>query len=827
MSVIEQSILPRWAGRLLGPVVRLLARRSLPRTRGRLEVPGLSAPVQVLRDRWGIPHVYAASATDLFFAQGFVHAQERMFEMEMARRVSSGRLAEAFGAIALGTDRLARTLGFLRLAEREWAGMDGEPRATLEAYAAGVNAFLASGGSAPGVEFDLLRFSPRPWSPVDSLAFGRFQAWHLSHSWAAELTRARLIEKIGEARASELEVPYPETQPCILAGGIDPARLTLSDAMRAGLANPHTVPPHAGGVGSNSWVLARQRTTSGGAILANDMHLELKIPGVWFLAHLHAADGSFHATGCSIPGMPGIIVGHNERIAWGATLGFADQQDLVVERLRPGSPPSYEWRGEWVACEVHAEAIEVKGYDRPHVEEVIVTRHGPLVGGVLPDLPRALVATGSAEGAAAPSGRAPDEGSMQGLALQSVALRSPSALGGFLALAQARDWDSFGEAVRKIASPDLNLTYADVDGNIGYRLSGEIPIRERGQGRVPVPGWSGDHEWARMIPFDEMPHALNPERGFLVTANNRIVDATYPHFLSSSWMNGYRADRITRRILETPAMGLAECRELQMDVRSLAGEELVARLAGFEASGPDARLALDLLRRWDRVLAADSAGGAVFAVLSDRLVRELIERPLGPELALDVLGVGPNPVLCPMTELMGRMNVALVHMLGDPSSSWVAEAGGREALLERCLEQTARFLRERLGADPGAWQWGSLHRVHWQHAFTRHPLLSGMFDRGPFPIGGDTDTVHQTAYLPQAPYDNLSFSPSYRQVIDLADFSRSRVIIPPGQSGHLASPHYDDLIEPWRAGDLLPMLWERVDVEAAAVDRLEIVPGAA
>jgi penicillin amidase len=798
MSRLDAPALLTALADVFAPAVRLLAARAMPRIRGEARLAGLGKRVEVRRDRWGVPHIYAETMLDALRAQGFVHAQDRLFQMELARRIAAGRLAERFGPIAVGTDRLARTLGFRRVAAREWELAEGWLRDALTAYCEGVNALMAGAGGRLGAEFKLLGFAPEPWTPLDLLTFGKFQAWHLSHSWSAEITRAKLVAKVGAERAAELEPRHPGTQPCIVESGVRAGTLSLSPAMRAGLASPFAVPPHEGGVGSNSWALGPGKTSTGGALLANDMHLELKLPSIWYLCHLVANDG-FAVTGTGIPGMPGILVGHNARIAWGATLGFCDQQDLYVERVRG---KEWEFKGAWRPMKEHREEIRVSD-GSTHVEMVLETEHGPLVGSALPG----GTITGDGEA----------------LALCSVALRPGKTVQGFLGLDRAKDWPSFCEAVRSIGSPDLNLVYADVDGNFGYHLSGEIPIRAKGDGRVPVPGWSGDHEWTGFVPGDEMPQALNPKDGFVVTANNRVAPPEFSYHLGSAWMNGYRAQRITERLRALDKVGPTECRDMQMDVHSLAGEQLVARLAAFEPKSDDARLAMRLLRAWNCELSTDSVGGAVFVVLSARLVHGVLD-PLGEELKQAVLGVGANPVINPLTEWMGKAYETLLALLDQPRSEWFAHAGGREAAIEKALVETVAVLREKCGRNPDGWQWGKMHRVYWQHAFTRNGVLSLLFDRGPYPIGGDTDTPHQTAYLPHEPYDNLSYAPSYRQIVDLAQLDRSLVMIPGGQSGHLGSPHYDDLIPLWRAGTFIPMLWSREAVERETSETLSLAP---
>lgn len=772
----------------------LLNRGARPVTAGSLKLPGLRASVEVIRDKWGVPHIYAGSYYDLFMAQGFVHAQERMWQMEVNRRMAKGQLAAAFGEIALNTDRLTRTLGFLRLAQADLEQTGEHAREALNAYAAGVNAFLER-GKLP-VEFTLTGVKPERWSPLDSLAFGRVMIFNLSNGWADELVRAQLIEKLGPERAADLEIAFPERVPATLPDGIVFNRLGLDDKLMAERGPFLGRGLDGGGHGSNGWAIAGWRSTTGKPILCNDMHLHLTTPGVWYLNHL--VGGEYDAIGVSLPGAPGVQVGHNARIAWGATLTLTDTQDLFVEKFDPSNPKRYEFKGEWHDCDVFREEITVKGRTTPHVEEVRLTRHGPVIGAFAP-------------------------GAGETIAIQSYALRPAQALAGFLAIDRARGWDDFVNAVHLISSPPLNIVYADIDGNIGYWAAGTHPVRAKGQGLVPAPGWTGEYEWAGEVPFEEMPHALNPERGYVVTCNHRIVEDDYPHYLGAQWMNGYRAQRLVSEIERKGRVSPDDCRAFQVDFHSIPGLELQARLKGFAAADPDARLALDLLLKWDGWLGADSAAGAVYQVTLSRLVQNLIAPALGPELTDKFMGgSGPHPLLTPVTEFIGHSTVTIFKMLDDPESVWVKSAGGKQKVIETSLAEAARWLKQKLGADPAGWQWGKLHTITLPHSLGIQPPLDKVFNNGPVPIGGDTDTVCQTAFMPEAPYAASAFAPSYRQVVDLGNLSGTAHIAPPGNSGALGDPHYGDLLPLWLKGDYIPASWTREMVEKEGAERLRL-----
>jgi penicillin amidase len=426
---------------------------------------------------------------------------------------------------------------------------------------------------------------------------------------------------------------------------------------------------------------------------------------------------------------------------------------------------------------------------------VIVTRHGPIISDVV-GYPQ------------------------QRLAVCSMALRPCLALSGWLKLNTAGCWDEFAEAVRLIEAPQLNVAYASVDGNIGYWVTGKVPVRAKGDGNVPAPGWTGEYEWTGEVPFEDMPHALNPKQNFVVTCNNKIVPESYPHFLGSVWMNGYRAGRIESILKSKKELSTEELGAIHLDFTCLPGQELVARLEGLENEDPDIRLALERLRAWDGRLDPESVAGALYEVTRYSLARGLFDPCLGPDLALRVMGQGFHPLLFLAHEFYGHDTVTLLRLLDQPDSWWMEKAGGRQALLERSLKQAVEWLRRELGPDPDGWQWGKIHRVTFEHSLALRKPLDLVFNRGPYPIGGDTDTPCQTAMLPGAPYDSQACSPTFRMVADMGDLSRSLAVAPPGQSGQLGSPHYDDMIEPWLKGEYHPMLWTREQVEAEAKNRL-------
>ena len=780
---------------IIAPVARSgltwLSRRRLPQIEGTLNLAGIKETVEVIRDRWGIPHIYAQDVRDLFFVQGFVHAQDRLFQMEMNRRVAQGRLSELFGEIALDTDRTVRTFGFNRLGRADWSNADGELRDIFQAYTAGVNAYLHHPIRKLPVEFTLLRHEPEEWIPEDSFAFSRVMIWQLSHAWYGELLRAQLTEAVGETHAAELEIQYPKSNPTTLPFGIEFNRLD-SENLRQKIGGPFL--NH--GKGSNSWVVSADRSASGNPVLCNDMHLQLSIPGLWYLIHLCAGD--YQVTGVSLPGLPFVMVGHNSKLAWGMTLAYTDSEDLFIEKFDPQQPNRYQFNDTWEEVEQIPEPINIKGRAEPYLEMVAVTRHGPVISGVI----------GYPE---------------QRVAVNSMSLRPNQAIQGWYQLNMAQNWDEFVRAMRLIEAPQLNVSYADVEGNIGYWVTGKVPIRAKGDGSFPAPGWTGEYEWTGEIAFEEMPHALNPEQGYLVSCNHKIIAEDYPYFLGNVWMNGYRARRIVDFIESKVKLSFEDHQALHVDFTCLPGKELISLLDGFTSTDPDVQLAQSILQAWDCNLTASSVGGTLYEVTRHYLVRNVLESGLGEEMALRIMGKGFHPLLLFTHEFYGHDTVAVLRILNNPDSWWLEQAQGRDVVLSRSLKQAVVWLREKLGQDHTGWQWGKLHGAIFPHALGLQKPLDLVFNRGPYPIGGDTDTPCQTALFAHDPYDNKAWAPSFRQIVDLGDLSRSVTITPPGQSGQLGSPHYDDLVQPWLDGEYIPQLWTREQVESHAQGKLFIV----
>ncbi|MAT98160.1 MAG: hypothetical protein CL608_13530 [Anaerolineaceae bacterium] len=776
----------------LKTIIQRWSRQRLPQLDGRLYLQELQGKVTVRRDRWGIPHIHAKNRHDLFLAQGYVHAQDRLWQMELNRRAARGTLSAVFGPLTLETDRLSRTFGFARLAHTTLEMLETQARNDLTAYTAGVNAFLASHSLLP-IEFSIVQHRPQPWELLDSIAYAHLQMWALTHGAIAELVQAQLLQQVDPQLVNDLLMTYPDNFPATLPDGIEENAQWI-DAWR-GTAVPWQNPFHGkgnldgAGRGSNGWVIAPEHTESGGAILANDMHLPMGTPSIWHFQHLHSEDG-FHVAGFTQPGLPYVMVGHNGQIAWGATLAYTDCEDLFIEKLHPENPGLYQFGAEWRPVQQIDEKIEVR-FRKPQQEIVSLTHHGPLIHHLL-------------EGAAGP------------LAFNSTALRSVATIDGFGWLNTAVNWDEFVTAASRIQAPPLNLLYADRQGNIGHWVTGQVPIRAAGDGSLPAPGYSGSHEWIGMVPFEEMPHALNPEVGIIISANNRLVPPEQnTHNLGRLWRNGYRAERIRQLLTSQPTFSTDDCRRIQLDQLSLPGLQLVALLEGVSVTHPDAKLALTLLRQWDGYLTTESIGGTVFQVLARQLAPTILAQNVSPSLLPALLGQGMSEILHPVNEFQGYLLVNLLKILANVPSPWLDSLATRNKLVEHCLVEVTAVLRQTFGDDPAEWQWGRLHQITFKHPVGMIAPFDSVFNVGSFPVGGDGNTIAQAGMRPNS-YASDAISVSSRFIIDLSAIEAAEAMLAPGQSGHLGSPHYHDLAPMWLQGDNFPVLWQADAVRAAA-----------
>jgi penicillin amidase len=778
-----------------------IVRRSFPQTDGTLQLPGLQASVDVFRDSYGVPHIYASNPHDLFMAQGYVHAQDRFWQMEFWRRIGAGRLSEILGPSALDQDRFIRTVGWYRTAQQEVELLSESELAILQAYADGVNAYIDSHRGKLGLEFTILgltgvKFDPEPWTPVNSLSWAKVMAWDLGGNRSAELVRANIIARLGLPALNELMPGYPADYPVIVSGALNEA--TLATVPEAAF-NLHAF-GFGDGLGSNNWVISGDRTESGKPILANDPHLGIQMPSIWYEAGLHCEpagpDCPYNVVGATFAGVPGVIIGHNQRVAWGVTNLGPDVQDLFIENVNPENPDQYEFRNRWEDMQIIEERIDVAGQDEPEVVRVRITRHGPIINDVIGG-----VEEGWSYG-------------WQPLALSWTALQPGTIVKSVLMLNRADSWDAFREALRYWDAPSQNFVFADVDGNIGYQAPGRIPIRAQGDGTIPVPGWSGTYEWIGYIDFDALPNSFNPEKGYIATANNAVVGPDYPYFLSADWAPGYRARRIVELIEAKDKLSVADVQDIQGDDKPLWAEDILPAILAIAPSEPEQAQALDMLRNWDGQAVRDSAPAALFEAFRGHLVRRIFEDEAGEQLLERYSFMTP-----------------LETILNQPDSHWfddirTPEVETMQQTVLLALQDAIDELNDSLGKDMSAWRWGDLHTATFENQSLGQSgigPIEAIFNRGPVEVDGTIATINNTGYSLNEPYAETTV-PSIRLIYDLQYFEQSLAMHTTGQSGHPYHPHYDDMIDPWRNIEYHTMLWTRGQVEAAAESHLTLTP---
>lgn len=802
-----------------GGVYYLVTRRPVPKKKGKVNFTGLHETVEIITDRYGVPHIYAQNEDDLYFAQGYIHAQERLWQMEFNRRIGSGRLSEIFGEIALEADRFSRRLGMHRAAAEDVSRISEHSKHILEAYAHGVNASMKRQKRKLPLEFTLLRCKPAPWTVEDSILWAKMMGWNLGGNWETEIVRAHLVALLGAERAALLETGYDPLHPLIIPPGVEYQGINL------GMLEQYEQLKQLSGFGmlgaSNNWVVDGTMTVTGSPILCNDPHLGQTAPSIWYECHLAAGD--IDVVGVSFPGTPGVVIGHNRHIAWGVTNAISDVEDLYIEKFNPQNPHQYEYQGKWEEAQVIREEIVVKGKKEPVVEEVRVTRHGPILTGI------------THPGAATKSGQNGNSGEPAELplALRWTGLEQCNILEAIHKLSLASNWEEFRDAVRDWDVPAQNIIFADDKGNIGYIMAGAIPMRAKGQALLPSPGWTGEYEWTGLIPFDELPQTYNPEQHFIVTANNRVVNDEYPHYITNEWLNGYRAQRIRDLLIGKSGKGKlasSDMAEIQSDQYALPAVEFVPHMLKISTKAPLEKAALDILRSWNKVLSPDSAGAAIYTTFLGKLEGIVFGTVFGDNETLmqSYLGIG-SVILAPQNGYASRNKPFLIRMLNTRDDSWFANTAipngphSWDTAVAAAFTAAIEELREKLGDNSARWQYGKIHKMTYSHPIGTIKPLDKVFNRGPFPIGGDIDTVNMGSTMPNNP-EVVVTVPSFRQIVNLADMKSSLSIHAPGQSGHPASKHYDDFIKPWLRVEHHPMLFDRSMIEANAEGTIRLMP---
>ncbi len=820
-----------------------VAPQSFPQIDGSIHMTGLNGTVDVYRDNMGIPHIYATTAHDLFFAEGYVHAQDRFWQMDAWRHIGSGSLSEMFGNGQVSTDAFLRTLGWEETAQQEYVLLSPDLKAILDAYTDGVNAYLKNhDGTALSLEYAVLRLlSPaykiQPWTPVNSLTWGKAMAWDLRGNMDEEIERAVLLKTLTSQQINQLFPPYPSDHPIIvnqIGNGTsassttqDVAQFQIPDATLSALQHNASLldaalGPASEGIGSNSWVVSGALTATGKPILANDPHLEIQMPSIWYQVDLHCMPKSdqcpYEVAGFSFAGVPGVIIGHNDKIAWGFTNTGPDVMDLFIEKVNPNNPNQYMQNERWVNFQTHTETINVVG-GSPVTITVRSTDHGPIISDTYGPLANTNIdnAPDFVPFKERAGVQLPDQ---YVIALEWTALKPSTPFEAVWGFNKAQNWNDFRAAAQNFHVPAQNLIYADTSGNIGYQMPGDVPIRKSGDGRFPVPGWTGQYDWTGFIPFDQLPYTFNPAEGYIVTANNQVAPNSYPYFITADWNYGFRANRIVNMIKNAPGkIDIPYIQRMQGDDYDSNAETYVPLLQQMsnQFTSNDVT-ALNLLKNWDYQAKSDSAPAAIFEAFWNHLLSNTFDDDLPKKYWPDDSSQW-NEV---MRNLAKNPNDPFWD---DKTTKNVVET--RDDIIKKSWTEAVSELEGKYGSDMSKWNWGEIHTATFQNqtlGTTGIGLIDSLFDRGPFPVSGGNNIVNATAWANVGQDYTVTDLPSMRMIVDMSNLSNSLTVHTTGESGHAYNKHYDDMTPMWAAIQYYPMLWEQQTVIQQTEGHLQMLP---
>ncbi|NJD60537.1 MAG: penicillin acylase family protein [Anaerolineae bacterium] len=823
---------------VLGAAGVYLVRRSFPTTRGEIKISGLDEAVDVYRDTYGIPNIYAQTPHDLFFAQGYVTAQDRFWQMDFWRHIGSGRLAEMFGSSEVATDTFLRTMGWARIAQQELDAMAPDELALMQAYADGVNAYLTDHqGAALSLEYAVLKllnggYTPEPWQPMHTLTWGKAMAWNLGETrMNSEVEHAVLMKSFTPGQIADLFPPYPADHPVVvnhlplgatpsgLKGTVTESQLLaqLSPAFQelsVTMAKMDTVlGPSGRGIGSNNWVISGNRTTTGLPFLANDMHLAEQMPSIWYEVGLHCKSVAeacpYNVVGYSFAGVPGVIVGHNDNIAWGFTNVGPDVLDLYIEKINPDNPNQYEVNGQWVDMTLVTDTIQVAG-SAPVEITVRSTRHGPVIWDNTEDHQKVQ----ETWGVSLPPNFA--------ISMRWTALEPANIFKAIFGYDRAQNWVEFREAASNFAVPSQNIVYADIKGNIGYQTPGNIPIRlPNHSGDYPVPGWTDEYEWQGYIPFDQLPYAYNPPEGYIVSANNYIVGPEYRYNLTAEDY-GFRAARIVQMIETAPGpIDAAYIQTMHGDDYNASAALMVPLLMTLNL--PDSHLVevRNLLSGWDFQNRMDLAAPALYNVFW----RAVLARTFHDDLPEDYWPDGGDAWF----EIMRNLTK-------DPNSAWwddrtTSTVETMDDILTQSFTEAVAEIEQLLGKNTSRWAWGDIHTVTFHNqslGVSGVGPIEAIFNRGPYKTAGGTSIVNATSWNAAEPDSSKAYQvlwlPSERLIVDLSNLTATLSTNTTGQSGHAYHANYDNQIDMWRTIQYHPMLWTQQQVEGAAKGHQVLTP---
>ncbi|MBU2514959.1 penicillin acylase family protein [bacterium] len=762
---------------------------TLPDYEGEITADGILSEVEVIRDSFGMPHIYAKNDNDAHFALGYSMAQDRLFHMDLVRRAARGRLAEILGKSLVEVDTLFRTITAGKSVEEIADQYPQEVKAAGDAFAAGFNHYLKNPGGPLPIEFTILGYQPEPWKFSDGVAVHYYMAWDLNGAFSNEMRYASVIQKLGETLAEEIFPGYPSGYPTIIPEGnatLDFLKLNNIAREKLGVE---------GGGASNNWVISGKKSTTGMPILSNDPHLGHGAPGIWYEAHL--VTPTLNVSGSFLPGIPYVVIGANEHVAWGFTNVMADDTDFYVEKINPENPDQYEFKGKWETMKIKEEVIKVKGGEDVTLK-IRLTGHGPLIDDV----------------------NTFEEPKNTSIAMHWSAYEKLEAVQAFKMMNQAASIDDMEKAVEYFKCPGQNWVYADDQGNIGYWAAVGIPLRENFTGVLPLNGWEGKEEWKGYAPTIEQPHLRNPERGWIATANNRHVGDEYPHVISHYYAMPDRFMRIQEMLTEKEKLGVEDFERMLNDFKMILAQEWVPIIQASVVQNELSSKELDALKRlghWDFVARVDSVESTIFHTFINKLVENTFKNRLGDDLYGQYLK-GSNMALN-----------ALRNMINKKGSVWfddpgTAEVESMQQVIGKSFKDGVAYLEKEMGDNINDWGWGKIHTLTIQHPFGKASKLMGFFfNIGPYPMGGSIATVNPQPYRFTKPWDGYHGA-SLRYIVDFADRKNSKRIIPAGISGNFMSPHYDDQAELWRTGKFRPFVLDRESIESDSRYVLKIQP---
>ncbi|MFQ6605822.1 MAG: penicillin acylase family protein [Fidelibacterota bacterium] len=783
-------------------VFKLYFAYDLPRYEGRLTLSGLNEPVDVLTDEFGVPHIFANNENDLFFTAGYIAARERLWQMTVVRSAARGELANLFGRDLLSSDIYLRTWRIPEIGRRGAEQMNPDILTLVQRFCDGINAWVEESADNLPPEFKILGAKPLRWEPSDVISYARLMAHDLQQSWKPEALFGAVLEYYGQEKLTELLPPYGSEKPTISQAQMPPGLMNLYSFLEQEESKiRHFTGTDGPNIGSNCFVVAGSKTTTGKPILANDPHLGFTQPAKWY--EMHMSGGRFNVSGVCLAGLPVPVLGQNDAIAWGFTNVMADDIDFFVETVDPDDPTRYQSGDEWLTFATVTETIPIKGGTDTTIT-IRSTKHGPVIS----DLHYLMDKDGPV------------------ISFQWTGHDNFKILESLFELSLAKDWDSYSAAVEKFGVPGQNIVYADTAGNIGWRPAVKIPIRKDGASLVPRPGNDPSYDWQGYVPFDEMPFLFNPDAGYIVTANNKSVGDDYPYYISNLWAHPSRAMRILERLQDEAIISVDEIKDIQTDLISPMGRQLGPRLAAL--TSPDIRqgnvaVAMDLLADWDGDESPDSPAALVF----HSVLWHLIQNVYRDELDL----IGPDAFAAYVDlAMIPHRNIEWVLMAG--TSSWidnVATPDYEESLTDivnQSFRDAVAEIEDMVGPDPALWAWGAVHTLTHPHDLAQVAILDIIFhfNVGPFRTGGSGETVNNGGFSYDNPYVQ-DFGPSMRRIANLSDLDRTQFILPTGQSGLPRSPHYRDQAEMFIRGEYRTTRVNRDSMEASdAFRKLELVP---